>query len=69
MDARPRNALHRAQLAGAAPASSLSKEIPRLLTFSISRMTIIKTSTSYFACASPATTAATLSSIWIQPSI
>ena len=30
--------------------------------------TIIKTSTSYFACASPATTAATLSSIWFQPS-
>jgi hypothetical protein len=35
---------------------------------SISRMTIIKTSTSYFACASPATTAASLSSIWCQPS-
>jgi hypothetical protein len=34
----------------------------------ISRMTIVKTSTSYFACASPATTAATLSSIWFQPS-
>jgi len=32
-------------------------------------MTILKTSTSYFACASPATTAATLSSIWFQPSI
>src|SRR5216684_3702111 len=31
-------------------------------------MTIVKTSTSYFACASPATTAATLSSIWFQPS-
>jgi hypothetical protein len=29
----------------------------------ISRMTIIKTSASYFACASPATTAASLSSI------
>ena len=37
-------------------------------TFSISRMTIIKTSTSYFACPSPATTAANLSSIWFQPS-
>ena len=36
--------------------------------FSSSRMTIIKASTSYFACASPATTAATLSSIWFQPS-
>src|SRR5208337_2266349 len=32
------------------------------------RMTIVKTSTSYFACTSPATTAATLSSIWFQPS-
>jgi len=31
MDARLRNSLHRAQLAGAAPASSLSEEIPRLL--------------------------------------
>src|SRR2546421_53677 len=31
-------------------------------------MTIVKTSTSYFACASSATTAATLSSIWFQPS-
>jgi hypothetical protein len=31
-------------------------------------MTIIKTSTSYFACASPATTAAALSSICFQPS-
>ena len=37
-------------------------------TFSIWRMTIVKTSTSYFACASPAITAATLSSIWFQPS-
>ena len=35
----------------------------------ISRMTIVKTSTSYFACTSPAITAATLSSIWFQPSI
>jgi hypothetical protein len=35
----------------------------------ISRMTIIKASTSYFACTSPAITAATLSSIWFQPSI
>ena len=34
----------------------------------ISRMTIVKTSTSYFACTSPAITAATLSSIWFQPS-
>jgi putative SOS response-associated peptidase YedK len=34
----------------------------------ISRITIVKTSTSYSACASPATTAATLSSIWFQPS-
>ena len=34
----------------------------------ISRMTIIKTSTSYFACARPATTAANLSSISTQPS-
>src|SRR6202162_4533791 len=32
-------------------------------------MTIIKTPTSYFACASFVTTAATLSSIWFQPSI
>src|SRR5271156_2504715 len=31
-------------------------------------MTIIKTPASYFACASPATTAASLSSIWFQPS-
>src|SRR5689334_17434075 len=31
-------------------------------------MTIIKTSSSYSACASQATTAATLSSIWFQPS-
>src|SRR5579864_2748250 len=31
-------------------------------------MTIVKTSTSYFAYASPATTVATLSSIWFQPS-
>ena len=37
-------------------------------TFSIWRMTIIKTSTSYFACPSPATTAANLSSIWFHPS-
>src|SRR5882672_11506349 len=36
--------------------------------FSSSHMTIIKGSASYFACASPATTAATLSSIWFQPS-
>jgi hypothetical protein len=31
MDARPRNSLDRAQLAGATPASSLSEEIPRSL--------------------------------------
>ena len=37
-------------------------------TFGISRMTIIKTSTSYFACPSPATNAANLSSISFQPS-
>ena len=41
---------------------------PALLYVQISRMTIIKTPTSYFACASSATTAATLSSIWFQPS-
>jgi hypothetical protein len=34
----------------------------------ISRMTIVKTSTSYFACASSATTAATFSSVSFQPS-
>ncbi len=34
----------------------------------ITRMSIHKTPTSYFASASPATTAATLSSIWFQPS-
>jgi hypothetical protein len=42
---------------------------PALRYVQISRMTIIKTPTSYFACASPAITAATLSSIWFQPSI
>jgi hypothetical protein len=42
---------------------------PALLYVQISRMTIIKTPTSYFACASFVTTAATLSSIWFQPSI
>jgi hypothetical protein len=37
--------------------------------FGISRaMTIVKTSTSHFACASPATTEANLSNIWFQPS-
>src|SRR5258708_6537014 len=41
---------------------------PALLYVQISRMTIIKTPTSYFAFASSATTAATLSSIWFQPS-
>jgi hypothetical protein len=35
----------------------------------ISRTTIVKTSISYFDCTSPAITAATLSSIWFQPSI
>jgi hypothetical protein len=35
----------------------------------IARRTIVKRSTSYFAFASPATTSASLSSIWIQPSI
>ena len=39
-----------------------------LLYVLISRMTIIKTPTSYFACASFVTTSATLSSIWFQPS-
>ena len=34
----------------------------------VPRRTIVKTSTSYFACASPARTAATLSRIWFQPS-
>jgi hypothetical protein len=34
----------------------------------ISRMTIVITRTSYFACASFVTTAAILSSIWFQPS-
>ena len=33
-----------------------------------SRMTIVKTSTSYFACTSPATTAASFSSCSAQPS-
>jgi hypothetical protein len=37
-------------------------------TFSNSHTTIIKASASYFACVSPATTAASLSSIWFQPS-
>src|SRR5216683_365800 len=40
----------------------------RLVFSSSSHMTIIKGSASYFACASPATTAASLSSIWFQPS-
>ena len=35
----------------------------------ISCMTIVKTSNSYFACTSPSITAASLSSIWFQPSI
>src|ERR1039458_9189997 len=42
---------------------------PALLYVQISRMTIFKRSTSYFACTSPAITAASLSSIWFQPSI
>ena len=42
---------------------------PALRYVQISRMTIVKTPTSYFACASFVTTAATLSSIWFQPSI
>jgi hypothetical protein len=42
---------------------------PALLYAQISRMTIIKIPTSYFACASFVTTAASLSSIWFQPSI
>src|ERR1700680_333529 len=42
---------------------------PALRYVQISRMTIIKSPTSYFACASFATTAASLSSIWFQPSI
>ena len=42
---------------------------PALPYIPISRMTIIKTPTSYFACASFVTTSATLSSIWFQPSI
>jgi hypothetical protein len=42
---------------------------PALRYVQISRMTIIKTPTSYFACASFVTTAASLSSIWFQPSI
>ena len=41
---------------------------PALRYVQISSMTIIKTPTSYFACASFVTTAATLSSIWFQPS-
>jgi hypothetical protein len=42
---------------------------PALRYVQISRMAIIKTPTSYFACASFVTTAASLSSIWFQPSI
>ena len=48
------------------PGGTLRFPAPTLL--QISRMTIIKASTSYFACASFATTSATLSSIWFQPS-
>ena len=52
-----------------APASWWLLQFESRATRQISRMTIIKTSTSYFACASFVTTAATLSSIWFQPSI
>ncbi len=41
---------------------------PALRYVQISRMAIVKTSTSYFACASFVTTATSLSSIWFQPS-
>ena len=51
-----------------APPTLRFPERTALLYVQISRMTIIKTPTSYFACASFVTTAATLSSIWFQPS-
>src|SRR5215472_16109730 len=52
-----------------APRTAFILFIPALsVTLSCSRMTIIKASASYFACVSPATTAASLSSIWFQPS-
>jgi hypothetical protein len=51
------------------PLAGVSRMDLRLLYDQISRMTIIKTPTSYFACTSPAITAASLSSIWFQPSI
>jgi hypothetical protein len=54
------SAERRAACSNQAFAASLSR---------ISRTTIVKTSNSYFACTSPAITAATLSSIWFQPSI
>src|SRR5271156_4966959 len=56
----PRLALNPEACSNQACAASLS---------CISRTTIVKTSISYFACTSPAITAATLSSIWFQPSI
>ena len=51
-----------------APPTLRFPERTRVALRSDSRMTIIKTPTSYFACASFVTTAATLSSIWFQPS-
>jgi hypothetical protein len=50
------------------PLAGVSEIACLCFTFSCSRMTIIKASASYFACVSPATTAASLSSIWCQPS-
>ena len=50
------------------PQAGVSGMDQRCCQFSILRMTVIKTTTSYAACASPATTAANLSSIWFQPS-
>jgi hypothetical protein len=50
------------------PLAGVSEIACLCFTFSCSRMTIIKASASYFACVSPATTAASLSSIWFQPS-
>src|SRR5580658_9588107 len=44
------------------------KRLRVCFTFSTSRTTIIKASTSYFASASSSTTAASFSSIWFQPS-
>src|SRR5580692_9492419 len=50
------------------PLAGVSEIACLCFTLSCSRMTIIKASASYFACVSPATTAASLSSIWFQPS-